>query len=333
VQSVAGPSFLNPAHLQEDIRELSTTYRVAPLSGAIVYRPNAVFVSTGRYSNFLIVAWMLVFGFTGYLLLRRRQGRSLAFVCLAVTFAGILMCASRGVLMWTLISVVAGSVAFFWGAPWQQREVIRILRTVQRAALGSMLALVLLFFAVPDALMGRLAVYYETLSPTSTASELTNRVRDYPIQNFLYAFEYERWPYGYGIGTSSLGGQYVSRIFQVKPTGAGVESGFGTLVVEMGIGGLALWLVMAFSIIFCAWRVVRKLKGSPWFPLAFMIMWYAFLLLFAMTFAGMQPYQDFILNAYLWLLLGFLFRLPSLALSSQFALNDPPSHLGRTWMR
>jgi hypothetical protein len=333
VQSVEGPTFLNPAHLQDDIRELSTTYRVAPISGVAVYRPNSVFVSTGRYSNFLIVAWMLVFGFIGYLLLRRRQGRLLAFICLAVTFAGILMCASRGVLMWALVSGVAASVAFLWGAPWRQRDVIRVLRTVQRVALGITLAVVLLFFAVPDALMGRLAVYSETLLPSSTASELSYRATDYPVQNFLYAFAYDRWPFGYGIGTSSLGGQYVTRIFKVKPTGVGVESGFGTLVVEMGIGGLVLWLVMAFSIVFCAWRVVRKLKGSPWFPLAFMIAWYAFLLLLPMTFAGMQAYQDFILNAYLWLLLGLLFRLPSLALSSQFAIDAPPSHAPHAWVR
>lgn len=332
VQSVEGPTFLNPAHLQEDIRELSTTYRVAPISGIAVYRPTSVFVSGGRYADFLIVGWMLVFGFTGYLLLRHRRGRVLAFVCLAVSFGGIVMCASRGVLVWSLATSVAGAMAFLWGAPWRQREVIRVLRTVQRIALGIALALVLLFFAVPDALMGRLAVYSETLLPSSTASELTNRASDYPIQNFLYAFAYDRWPYGYGIGTASLGGQYVSRIFNVKPMGVGVESGFGNLVVEMGIGGLLLWLVMAFSIVFCAWRVVRKLKGSPWFPLAFMIMWYAFLLLFPMTFAGIQAYQDFILNAYLWLLLGVLFRLPSLALSSEFAINAPPSQSPRAWV-
>ena len=46
-QSILGPTFLNPSHLQEDIRELSTTYRVAPISGAIAYRPTSVFVSGG----------------------------------------------------------------------------------------------------------------------------------------------------------------------------------------------------------------------------------------------------------------------------------------------
>ena len=60
-----------------------------------------------------------------------------------------------------------------------------------------------------------------------------------------------------------------------------------------------------------------------------MIFWYAFLLLLPFTFQGMQPYQDFILNAYLWLTLGILFRLPTLALSPQTAApaNRVGSHV------
>src|SRR5262245_2051594 len=71
-QSVLGPTFLNPTVLQEDIRELGTLYRVAPISGAIVYRPTSVFVSTGRYVDMLYVAWLLSLGFLGYTLLRFR---------------------------------------------------------------------------------------------------------------------------------------------------------------------------------------------------------------------------------------------------------------------
>jgi hypothetical protein len=85
----------------------------------------------------------------------------------------------------------------------------------------------------------------------------------------------------------------------------------------MGIGGLALWLVMSVAILIPAWRVVRSLRGSPWFPLGFMIFWYALILLLPFTFLGLQPYQDFILNAYLWLLLGILFRLPTISLDKQ----------------
>jgi O-antigen ligase len=106
--------------------------------------------------------------------------------------------------------------------------------------------------------------------------------------------------------------------------GLGVESGFGTLVVEMGIGGLVLWLIMSSAIVVSAWKIVRKLKGTPWFPIAFVIFWYTFILLFPITFTSMPAYQDFVLNTYLWLLLGILFRLPKLMPSAQFAPEASP---------
>jgi H+/Cl- antiporter ClcA len=118
----------------------------------------------------------------------------------------------------------------------------------------------------------------------------------------------------------------------VKPPVIGVESGFGTLVIEMGIGGLILWFVMSLAILLSAWHVVKKLKGSPWFPIAFVIFWYAGLLLLPMTFNGMQPYEDFVLNAYLWLLLGILFRLPTLAVSAQYAVMQPAMPMRRSGM-
>lgn len=318
-QAIIGHTFLNPAVVAEDIRDLSTLYRTAPLSGLTMYRPTSVFVSTGRFGNFLLVTWLMVFGFSGYLLLRHKRGRSIAFVVLALTVAGLALCSSRGVVLWSSGSAIVGSVAFIWGAPWRQREVMRVLRTVQRTALGTALGIVVLLATYPEALLSRVAFYSETLSPSSTASQLQNRTWDYPLGNFLGAFGYDRWPYGYGIGTTSLGTQYIVRFFHARPPVIGVESGFGTLVLEMGIGGLILWFVMSLAILLSAWRIVNKLRGSPWFPLAFVIFWYAGLLLIPMTFAGMATYQDFVLNAYFWLLLGILFRLPTLAVSTQYA--------------
>lgn len=322
-QAILGHTFLNPAILADDIKDLSTLYRVSPISGLIMYRPTSVFVSTGRFSNFLVVTWLLIFGFSGYLLLRHKRGRSFTFLVLVISAAAIALCASRGPVLWSLLSAIGCSFAFVWGAPWREREVIRVLRTLQRAALGIILGVALLFFIFPDALLSRVAFYSETLSPTGEASELKGRTWDYPIANFLAAFGYERWPYGYGLGTTSLGTQYVARFFNAKPPVMAVENGFGTLVVEMGIGGLVLWFIMSFAILFSAWRVVKQLRGSPWFPLAFMIFWYAGLLLMPITFQGLQAYEDFVLNAYFWLLLGILFRLPSLALSAQFAATAP----------
>jgi hypothetical protein len=166
----------------------------------------------------------------------------------------------------------------------------------------------------PEALLSRLAVYQETLS--GVHSELGWRAWDYPIQNFLGAFASDRWGIGFGIGTTALGGQYIARFFHVTTPVSGVESGFGALVVELGIGGLILWVVMGTAIVFAAFKVVKNLRGSPLFPLGFVIFWYSFFLLFPATFGGIQAYEDFLLNAYFWLLLGILFRLPTLKLAA-----------------
>lgn len=330
-QSIIGPGFLNPAVQAEDLRELSGLYRVSETTGALAYRPTSVFVSAGRYADFVMVAWLLVLGFSGYLLLRHKRGRTLALIAIPVTAAGAFMTASRGSFMWGLIDLGATSLAFIWGAPWRQGEVKRVFRAIQRAAIGVALGIIVLFYAYPKALQSRIDVYEEALLPSRPTYELANRTWSYPVKNFLGAFDYDRWPYGYGIGTTALGGQYVARIFNVKPPVVGVESGFGALVVEMGIGGLILWFVMSGAILIAAWKVVKRLKGSPWFPLAFVIFWYAFVLFYPSTFAGIQPYEDFLLNAYLWLLLGLLFRLPTIALSPQFggaALATQPERPG-----
>src|SRR5260370_11370232 len=121
-QSIVGPTFLNPSTMQEDIRELSALYRVAPLSGAIVYRPTSVFVSTGRYSDLLNIAWLLSLGFLGYTLLRYRRGRTLAFLSVAVIAAGMLLATSRGGFLRGLINVIVCVGAFVVGAPCWQRD-------------------------------------------------------------------------------------------------------------------------------------------------------------------------------------------------------------------
>jgi len=337
-QSIRGPGFLNPSNPADEIRELSTLYRTAPISGVTAYRASSVFVSHGRYGNFLEISWLLVLGFTGYLLVRNRRGRNFAFISIMVVWAAIVLATSRGVFMWCSGNAIVVAVAFIWGAPWRHGETLRIFRAFQRMALGISLALVMLFLIFPDALLSRLTIYSETLMPGSSASELQNRTWDYPLRNFLGAFTYPRWPIGYGIGTSSLGTQYVAKFFPGSAMfGVGVESGFGTLVVEMGIGGLVLWLVMSFAVVISAWNIVRKLKGTPWFPVAFVIFWYAFILLLPITFTSMPAYQDFVLNTYLWLLLGILFRLPSLTPSAEFAMSSwvpkNVSHRVRSRMR
>jgi hypothetical protein len=324
-QSILGPTFLNPTVLQEDIRGLSTLYRIAPISGLAAYRPNSVFVSAGRFSNYLIVCWLVTLGFAGYLLLRSRRGRNLAFICVAVVAVCSVMSASRGVFMWNAGNAMIVSAAFLWGAPWRRGEARRVIRTIQRSLLVVGLALLLMVTYFPDQIASRFAIYNETLSPDSPTSELVMRTRDYPLKNFMMAFDHPHWATGYGIGTCTLGIQYVVRIMHALPMGIGVENGYGQLIVELGVTGLILWIILSIAISLSAWKIARRLRGTPWFPLGFVIFWYAFTLLIPMSYIAFINYQDYVMNAYLWILLGILFRLPDLA--QKAADVDAPARL------
>jgi hypothetical protein len=321
-QAIIGPTFLNPETIQEEIRELSTTYRVSPTTGLVAYRPSSVFVSAGRFQNFQIVSWILTLGYAGYLLLRSRKGRLIAFTCIGVLAAGTLLTASRGVLLWNSVSALFIAAAFLWGAPWHNREGFRAFRAIQRAALFVGVAIIVLMVVFPEQLSSRLAIYSETLDPSKSTSELYSRSGSYPLQNFLLAFEYPNWPYGYGIGTATLGGQYVTRITHAAPMRIGVESGYGELILELGILGLLLWIVLSIALSLSAWSAAKSLRGSPWFPIAFAIFWYAFLLAVPLSYYGFTSYEDFVMNAYFWLLLGILFRLRTVAKTPEFLIAE-----------
>jgi hypothetical protein len=318
-QSILGHTFLNPTVIQDDIRDLSMAYRTSPLTGLTAYRPNSVFVSTGRFQNFVTLSWIVSLGYGGYLLLRSKKGRTLAFLTVGVAGVGVIMSTSRGVFMWCGGSALIIIGGFLWGAPWRQGEVLRIVRAIQRSILVAGLGLFATLEIFPDAVGSRFAIYSETLLPSSSASELAVRTGDYPLRNFIATFDYPNWPYGYGIGTASLGIQYVARILHATPMRIGVENGFGQIILELGIIGLFLWIVLGASISITAWKVTKSLKGTPWFPLSFAIFIFAFLLLLPMSYYAFISYQDYISNAYLWILLGIMFRLQTMPEATRFA--------------
>jgi hypothetical protein len=105
----------------------------------------------------------------------------------------------------------------------------------------------------------------------------------------------------------------VSRRLGQPPPQIWVESGWGVLILEMGILGPVLWLMWSVTLLFYGWRIVRQLRQTVYFPVGLSILWYGFLLLFPFTHMGMAPYQNYIMNAYFWFLIGILFRLPHLA--------------------
>jgi hypothetical protein len=84
------------------------------------------------------------------------------------------------------------------------------------------------------------------------------------------------------------------------------------MIIEMGIIAPFLWIAWTAALLYYSWKVVQRLKGTRLLPIAVAIFWYAFFLLYPLTYVGLSPFQNFICNAYLWLLIGILFRLPGL---------------------
>jgi len=312
VQAIIGPQFLNPATLAPEIRDLAALSKVTPLTHEIINLPASVFVSNGRYSQFMLLALILGLGASGYLLLYSLRGRWIVWSALGVVAVGVVFSGSRGTLIMSVTSAIVMSAAFIWGAPWKTRQVYRMLKSIRRSAVAVGICIALASVVYPTAIGHKWDYYTETLTPGSESFQLSDRVWDYPVHNLQLAFSEPHWGTGIGTGTTSLGAQYVAKYLNQRVPGFGVESGYGNLVVEFGIIGLGLWLLWTTALVISCWRVVLKVRQSRMFPFAFTVFWFALLLLFPETFGSMNSYQDYVLNAYLWLLVGMLFRLPDL---------------------
>jgi hypothetical protein len=311
-QAILGNSFLNPTTLAPELQGLGELDKVTPLTNQILSLPTATFVSAGRFAYYLIVAVILVMGAAGYLLLYAKRIRKLVYVAFGLVLGATLFSGSRGALVFVVASMLVLAVGFLWGAPWRWRQAHGMVKAIRRAFIVGSLGLAAILLLFPDQAGSRLAFYTETLSPSSSAYEGQNRAWDYPLMNLELAFTNKNWVLGNGIGTASLGGQYVARLTGAPPLNIWVEEGYGLLIIEMGIVAPFLWLLWTGALMITGWRVVLRLRQTRLFPIGFAILWYAFLLLYPLTFGGMVPYQNFVTNAYLWLLVGILFRLPDL---------------------
>jgi hypothetical protein len=319
VQSIVGLDFLNPQSLAPELQMLGRLTRWSPVTGEAVAHPTSVFVSNGRFAWYVLMIFILGLGTAGYQLVRGRgRARQLVFLAVGVVFVAVVMTGSRGTLLTAVGSTFIMIGALLWGAPLTLRARARLVKAVRRSAVILGLSLVVMVAAFPHEVGARWAFYYETLAPSSPGFELVYRLEAYPIVNLMQVFAFPHWPVGYGTGTSSLGVQYVTRLLGAPgPPTRVIENGYGTLILEMGILGPLLWLFWTTALVRSGWREVRRVIGTAVFPVAFAILWFAFVLLFPFTYSGIQAYQNFVFNAFLWLFVGILFRLPGLVLETR----------------
>ncbi len=312
-QSVLGVTFLTPADTQADIYELSHVVRYSPITHQEVFATSSVFVSSGRFSFYLILLWILAMGAQGYFLLARKPGAKYGFVGIGVVTVAVMITGTRTPFVFVIGSAFVMTAAFLWGAPWRWGQGHRMVKALRRGFLIGGLGLILMVEVFPTVIGGNWSFFTETLSVSGEGSELVNRSWDYPVRNLLGAFEEGNVLTGHGTGMSSLGMQYVSSFLNEQFPAFGVESGYGALIVEMGILGPILWFTWVSVLLWQGWKIVRNLRETVYFPLGFAIWWYAVVALVLLMYFAMQFYQNFVNNAYLWLLTGVLYRLPMLA--------------------
>jgi hypothetical protein len=322
-QAILGNSFLNPANLAPELQGLGDLYKESPLSHQLVSLPDSVFVSAGRYGLFLILMTIVMLGAVGYTALAASRSRNLILIVIGVVGAAVLFNGARGPVMYSLGSALVLGAAFLWGAPWRQRQVHRSLKAVRRGVIMAALGLAVVILIFPNEAGPRLALYAETLLPSSSSYEVSNRTWDYPVANLLQTFDEPNWVFGNGTGVCSLSAQYVAKFIGEHAPNIGVEEGYGSMILEMGIIAPFLWIIWTGVLLYYSWKAVIKLKGTRFFPIAFAIFFYAFLLLYPFTYGGLPAYQNYVTNAYLWLLIGMLFRLPDLNADSSFQRSSP----------
>ena len=312
-QSVLGVGFLTPEDSAAELYTLSHVVRLSPVTHKEIFATSSVFVSAGRFSYYLILLWILAMGAQGYLLLSRKPGAKYGFWGIGVVTVAVMITGTRTPFVFVIGSGLVMIAAFLWGAPWRWGQGHRMVKALRRAFLIGGLGLILMVEVFPAVIGGNWSFFTETLSLHGEGSELVRRTWDYPMQNLIGAIQEGELLAGHGTGLSSLGMQYVSSFLGQPPPAFNVESGYGTLIVEMGIFGLILWFLWVWVLLWQGWKIVRNLRETVFFPLGFAIWWYAVVDLVLLLYFGMQAYQNFVNNAYLWLLIGVLYRLPKLS--------------------
>lgn len=322
-QAVVGLNFLNPDEASASYLRLYLT-RKSPSFDVEVLRPTSTFVDAGRFAIYLFALVYLGLGFLSYLYgLAQKKGwrlRILVWLCWLTILASLFLSGQRSAILWLIFSFPVLLLAH--GAQILRRQLIRSLPMAKLAV--AMLALLLLAAVIlPKKITAVYRFYVDTLSPTSASFSVDRELTTRPVtywKSIVYAFRSGAL-LGHGTGTASLGLQYVYGAEKSEEAGIYfVEGGYAAVLWEWGVIGLGLWLWWSLVLIREVFVKVALLRGTPYYWLGMNIGLYAFFILFPWFFMGMQIYQNYVTQVFLWLAIGILFKLPTL--KQQLAVSD-----------
>jgi phosphatidylinositol alpha-1,6-mannosyltransferase len=298
IQAVIGPAFLAPDRPTPGLINLILV-RGSQTPGGVVYRPTGMFVDPGRFD-------------------------AMAVTTLAVSLAAIYVL--RGPKRWVAIAAALSAAGATWvsggrtglleGAAVAAVFLILLLRSASRTFLMIAGAAFLVAVAVvlvgallePRLVVNRFNWYLATLNPMSSQNEWSFRWT-YFGGNFLKGVHIGGW-FGLGTGHEALGKQYVFGGHLNSPEGLYlVEGGYASVVVEWGLVGLALWLAWSVGWVRELWWRLRHTFDSGDRAAGWVLFSWVMISLFFLFVPGLQGFQNYTTNAYLWLLSGVVFGL------------------------
>jgi hypothetical protein len=293
LQVLIGPEFLNPQVADPFLQHLTV---VKAAGSEFVTRPSGTFTDVSRFASMTIIA--VVLGLMAYRLSITTRSRRTASACVAVSFAGAFASGSRTSF---LVALVIVAYALF-----SKRALRRGVGRASRVLLIVAVLAVLIDGSVRETSTVTADFYETTLNPSSTGFEAGSRVRNYVLD----AFTGVRIGglVGRGTGDQSTGRRYVDA------AGAdfkfATESGWGSIAIEWGTFGLALWIAWSTLWIRKAVRRARVHDSSPAEPIRGLIALYVGALLTVLFALGSGFFDNYIANVYFWLLSGIAFAMP-----------------------
>jgi len=299
VQAVIGPAFLDPGKATPGLENLVTVRQSATVAG--VFRPTGTFVDPGRFASLAFIS--LAVSLCAGMVVRGKQ-KLLPYGCAGLAMTGVWLSGGRApLIVGAVVVIVAAVVPRVEGG----RRSFLVAGSVGVVVL---LAFVILLANNPGAFTSRLSFYQDTLDPSQRGNEWSRRWTNY--SNGIFRGIEQGGLIGQGTGAESVGKQYFfsgsggrSTVGQYQ-----VESGYGSLTVEWGIIGLVLWVIWVVRWLARALMSTRMTRAGPRRSVGGILVAYLFLFLVVQFYAGIAIFQNYIGNAFFWLLSGVVFALP-----------------------
>jgi hypothetical protein len=309
IQATIGPTFLSPGRPTPGLIHLELFRGI----DSTVYRPTATFVDPGRFAAFAVLGFAVSLA---AFVMSRGGKRILAVTCAIANAAGIWVSGGRAGLVVGILLVAFAAMA----GPLAEG------RLAPGRAVGMVASIVfagvILTALLPGVVGTRLRWYSETLDPRSSLNEWSFRA-EAAIENTERGLRIGGL-FGQGTGTESLGKQYLTGDPNQRAGLYQVEGGYASIAVELGAVGVALWLAWSIGWTVRQWRSIKAGRGHRRAAAAFVLFCWMLSFLFYWFVIGFQGFQNYVANAYFWLLSGVMFAVPFTA-TDPYGIADRPS--------